>query len=81
MDNMKLSELFPGSVGLCTTKMAALLNRKPQTLRRWAAFENGPLRPVRINGRLLWLLKDAQLMLDRTQPDFLTRPAPRATFR
>jgi hypothetical protein len=30
------------------------LNRKPQTMRVWACLENGPLRPVRINGRLAW---------------------------
>jgi len=30
------------------------LGRKPQTLRDWACHEDGPLRPVRINGRLAW---------------------------
>jgi len=30
------------------------LNRRPQTLRCWAAFESGPIRPLRINGRLAW---------------------------
>ena len=30
------------------------LNRSPQTLRSWACFENGPLHPIRINGRLSW---------------------------
>lgn len=30
------------------------LNRQPQTLRGWACLENGPLRPLRINGRLAW---------------------------
>ena len=38
-----------------TTDQAAFyLNRKPQTLRKWAAFENGPIRPIRINGYLAW---------------------------
>lgn len=38
-----------------TTEMAAsILNRKPQTLRKWACLENGPIRPIRINGRLGW---------------------------
>lgn len=37
------------------TDVAAFhLNRKPQTLRSWACFENGPIRPVRIQGRLAW---------------------------
>jgi hypothetical protein len=30
------------------------LNRAPQTLRKWACLENGPIRPIRINGRLAW---------------------------
>lgn len=37
-----------------TSTAAYYLNRKPQTLRAWACLENGPLRPVRINGRLAW---------------------------
>jgi len=28
------------------------LTRKGQTLRSWACLENGPIRPIRINGRL-----------------------------
>jgi ABC-type transporter Mla subunit MlaD len=30
------------------------LGRKVQTLRKWACYENGPIRPVRIHGRLAW---------------------------
>jgi hypothetical protein len=30
------------------------LNRRPQTLRAWACREDGPLRPIRIHGRLAW---------------------------
>ena len=37
-----------------TAAAAHFLNRKPQTLRGWACMENGPLRPMRINGRLAW---------------------------
>ncbi len=37
-----------------TDAAAHYLNRKPQTLRAWACLENGPLRPIRINGRLAW---------------------------
>jgi len=37
-----------------TDRAAYYLNRKPQTLRGWACHENGPLRPLRINGRLAW---------------------------
>ncbi len=39
-----------------TNAAAYYLNRRPQTLRGWAAMETWPegLRPVRINGRLGW---------------------------
>lgn len=37
-----------------TENAAFYLNREPQTLRVWACKENGPLRPLRINGRLAW---------------------------
>ena len=41
------------------TEAAAFhLNRRPQTMRKWACYENGPIRPVRINGRLGWLVAD-----------------------
>jgi hypothetical protein len=37
-----------------TDQAAFYLNRKPQTLRKHACLENGPIRPIRINGRLAW---------------------------
>ncbi len=37
-----------------TAHAAYYLNRSPQTLRAWACLETGPLRPIRINGRLAW---------------------------
>ena len=39
---------------LPTPEAAYHLNRAQQTLRLWACLENGPLRPIRINGRLAW---------------------------
>ncbi|WP_175826895.1 helix-turn-helix domain-containing protein [Burkholderia gladioli] len=48
---------------LPTDEAAAALNRKPQTLRKWACLENGPIRPVRINGRLAWRVSDIQALL------------------
>jgi hypothetical protein len=39
---------------LTTAKAAAALNRKPQTLNKWAFNGTGPVQPVRINGRLAW---------------------------
>ena len=43
------------------------LNRKPQTLRLWASMEQGPIRPLRVNGRLAWPVCKikALLMLER----------------
>ena len=42
---------------------AAAINRKPQTLRKWACLENGPIRPVRINGRLAWPVSELRRVL------------------
>lgn len=39
------------------------LTRKSQTLRTWACFENGPIRPIRINGRLAWSVSDIKRVL------------------
>ncbi len=48
---------------LPTDEAAAAINRAPQTLRKWACLENGPIRPIRINGRLAWKVSDlAQLL-------------------
>jgi len=41
-----------------TNEAAFHLGRKPQTLRKWACHESGPLRPVRIMGRLAWSVAD-----------------------
>jgi hypothetical protein len=37
-----------------TAAAAFYMNRRPQTMRSWASTEAGPLRPIRINGRLAW---------------------------
>ena len=39
------------------------LNRKQQTLRGWACLENGPLRPVRVHGRLAWPVSELRRLL------------------
>ena len=41
-----------------TAAAAHYLNRRPQTLRGWACLENGPIRPIRINGRLAWKVSE-----------------------
>lgn len=48
---------------LPTTEAAGHLNRAQQTLRIWACMENGPLRPVRINGRLAWPVAELKRVL------------------
>jgi len=40
------------------------LTRRPQTLRTWACLESGPIRPVRINGRLAWAVADIKRLLN-----------------
>lgn len=49
---------------VCTTLAAKALGRQPQTLRKWACYENGPIRPVRINGRLAWPLDEIAALLN-----------------
>ncbi len=46
-----------------TAAAAFYLNRRPQTLRTWACFENGPIRPLRINGRLAWRVADIKALV------------------
>lgn len=50
-----------------TGEAAYYLNRKSQTLRAWACLENGPLRPIRINGRLAWQVADIKRLLNGGQ--------------
>jgi hypothetical protein len=46
------------------TKAAAFyLNRKEQTLRMWACYENGPIRAVRVNKRLAWPVEQIRNLL------------------
>jgi hypothetical protein len=50
-----------------TTKEAArLLGRRPQTLRKWACYDEGPIRPIRgqsRRSRLLWSVEDIRRLL------------------
>ena len=49
-----------------TSVMCRHLNRKEQTARAWACLENGPLRPIRVNGRLAWPVSDIRRLLGVT---------------
>jgi hypothetical protein len=33
-------------------------------LRKWACYEDGPLHPVRVNGRLAWPVADILCLLN-----------------
>ena len=61
LNRAALPEVLP------TDEAAAEINRKPQTLRKWACLENGPIRPVRITGRLAWKVSDLQSLLNGGQ--------------
>ena len=39
------------------------LCRQPQTLRSWASTEAGPLRPIRVHGRLAWPVAELRRVL------------------
>ncbi len=56
--SLRLPEVLP------TDEAAHLINRRPNTLRKWACFENGPIRPIRINGRLAWKVSDLMALLN-----------------
>ena len=47
-----------------TEQAAYYLARRPQTLRGWACNEDGPLRPVRIHGRLAWPVAAIRKLLE-----------------
>lgn len=48
-----------------TEQAAYYLSRRPQTLRHWAMRDgSGPLRPIRINGRLAWAVADLRRVLE-----------------
>jgi hypothetical protein len=49
---------------LTTNEAAKAINRQPQTLRKWACLETGPISPVRINGRLAWKKSDLEKLIN-----------------
>lgn len=50
-------------IALPTNEAAFQLNRADQTLRLWAMREDGPLRPIRVNGRLAWPVSEIKRVL------------------
>ena len=52
---------------LPTREAAFHLNRADQTLRLWAMRDDGPLRPLRVGGRLAWKTDDLRKLLGVAQ--------------
>lgn len=50
-----------------TAEAAAHLSRAKQTLWLWACKESGPIRPVRLNGRLAWPVSELRRVLGVAQ--------------
>ena len=47
-----------------TAAAAFYFSRQQQTLRQWACFDGtGPIRPLRINGRLAWPVREIKRVL------------------
>jgi len=59
-----LAAIAAGRDHVATHEAAHALTRKDQTLRKWACLENGPIRPVRVNGRLMWSVADLARLLN-----------------
>jgi hypothetical protein len=51
-----------------TALAAYFLGRRPQTMRVWASAETGPIRPVRVNGRLAWPVDEIRAALRLSGP-------------
>jgi hypothetical protein len=64
---MKTAQLTPlvreTRSALPTPEAAAQLNRAEQTLRLWAMRGDGPIQPLRINGRLAWPVTELKRLL------------------
>jgi hypothetical protein len=48
---------------VCTEQAAFYLQRKPQTLRKWASGR-GPITPSRFHGRLQWPVAQLRLAVE-----------------
>lgn len=48
---------------ISTSEAAAHLMRAPQTLRLWACKGGGPIKPLKIHGRLAWPVSEIRRLL------------------
>ena len=68
MENHQSQQQFPPlelvtKPNVDTAAAAYYITRRPQTLRGWACLENGPIRPLRIHGRLAWPVSELRRVL------------------
>lgn len=49
---------------LPTNEAARHLNRSAWTLYQWASRENGPIKPIRVSGRLAWPVAELRRVLE-----------------
>lgn len=63
-----LAALANGRDVITTREAARIVNRAAQTLREWSCLGNGPIRPIRINGRLAWRVVDLAAVLRGETP-------------
>ena len=59
-----LAAIAAGRDFLTTAEFAHVMNRKEQTCRKWACLGTGPVRPIRVNGRLMWRVSDVARLLN-----------------
>ncbi|MGY8524949.1 DNA-binding protein [Paracidovorax citrulli] len=59
-----LMAIARGRDALPTTEAAHVLSRTSDTLHKWASLGTGPIRPLRINGRLSWRVIDLAKLLE-----------------
>lgn len=65
LNNAKhISLEYESRTHVSTVAAAYYLNRKAQTLRSWACLENGPLKPIKIHGRLAWSIVEIRALLN-----------------
>lgn len=50
-----------------TATAAYYLNRRAQTLQKWACLGTGPITPKRVYGRLAWPVSEIRKLLEVTE--------------
>jgi hypothetical protein len=51
-------------IAIPNKEAAAALSLQPQTLRAWSSTGSGPIRPVKLAGRLYWRVADLLRLLE-----------------